>query len=128
MEQSTSPPPPIIAVNDRVLLWYAVLDESVGYSSGHGLMYVDGKEMGEVPCLAICEDRSYPEFQFTLYYCDTNWAPIGVAGYHSVDEAKRRAERIYPGSAACWVESHFTEEDVKQYKDELFRLGDSEPI
>lgn len=95
MDQRVSPPPPVIMVNDRVLLHYAILNDSVGFNSGHRLTFVDGKEIGRVPCLAICRDRNSP--QFMLYYCDSNWGAIGLASYDSVDAAKRIAERMYPG-------------------------------
>jgi hypothetical protein len=49
---------------------------------------------------------------------DSDWSPIGIAGSDSVEAAKRRAERIYPGSSTCWVEAHFTDEDVKRYLEE----------
>jgi hypothetical protein len=122
MEHPSSTPPPIICVNDRILLHYAVLDDSVGFNSGHGLMFVGYKEIGKVPCLAISEDKDSP--QFTLYYCDSDWSPIGIAGYDTVAAAKRRAERIYPGSSACWVEANFTEEEAIRHLNEI--LGDSD--
>lgn len=109
-------PPPIITVNDRVLLQYAVLDSSVGYNVGHGLMFVGDKETGRVPCLAICQDKD--SSQFSLYYCDSDWSLIGIASYASIAAAKRRAERIYPGSQACWVEAGFTEADAEHYLEE----------
>jgi hypothetical protein len=108
-------PPPIICVNDRVLLQYAVLNDSVGFNAGHGLMFVGDKEIGRVPFLAICQDKDSP--QVTLYYCNRDWSPIGIAGYDSVAAAKKKAERIYPGSSACWSEAQFTEEDVNRYLD-----------
>jgi hypothetical protein len=107
-------PPPIIADNDRVLLCYAWLDDSVGYTEGHGLFFVDGKEIGKVPGLAICEDKR--SHKPTLYYCDENWRVLGLAAnYESVDAAKRRAEKIYPGVTTRWVEAHFTDKDVERY-------------
>ncbi len=106
-------PLPIICVNDRVLLHYAVLDDTVGYNSGHGLFFVGEKEIGRVPCLAICHSA-----QVMLYYCDADWSMIGVASYDSVSDAKRRAERIYPGSSARWVQSQFTEEDATRWLNE----------
>jgi len=89
MEQPASTPPPIICVNDRVLLHYAILTDSVGYNSGHGLMFVGEKEIGKVPCLAICQDRGSP--QLMLYYCGSDWSPIGIASYDTAAAAKRRA-------------------------------------
>lgn len=37
-----------------------------------------------------------------------------------VDDAKHTAELIYPGSAACWVEAHFTVEDAERYLEKSF--------
>ena len=116
--EQPSTPPPIICINDRVLLQYAILNDSVGFNYGHGLMFVGGKEIGRVPYLAICQDKNSP--QFTLYYCGIDWSPIGVASYDSVAAAKRRAERIYPGSSSCWIKALFTEEDANRYLDEMY--------
>jgi len=119
MENPSSTPPPVISCNDRVLLYYAMLDEAVGYTAGHGLFFVDGKEIGRVPCLAICQDKDSPHI--TLYYCASDWSLLGLAaGYESVDAAKHRAERIYPGSSTRWVKAHFTEEDANRYLDEAW--------
>jgi len=107
-------PPPIITDNDRFLVCYAWLDDSVGYTKGHGLFFVDAKEIGRVPCLAICEDKQ--SGKPTLYYCDENWTLLGVAAnYQSVEAAKDRAERIYPGSASRWIDTHFSEADTTRY-------------
>jgi hypothetical protein len=114
MKELKKTPPPVIAENDRVLLWYAWLDGSVGYTEGHGLFFVGGKEIGRVPCLAICEEKL--SGKPTLYYCDENWKMLGVAAnYESIEAAKRRAELIYPGVATRWVESHFTDEDADRH-------------
>jgi hypothetical protein len=104
MENPLTTPPPKITLNDGAFLSYAVLDELVGYTVGHGLFFVDGKDIGKVPCLAICRDRD--SASFTLYYCDEDWTPLGVAtDYRSVEAAKNRAERIYPGSSTRWTDS-----------------------
>ncbi len=118
MEQPSFTPPPIICVNDRVLLHYAILNDTVGYNRGHGLMFVGDKEIGKVPCLAICQDKKSP--QFTLYYCDSDWGYIGSGSYDTVPAAKRRAEIIYPGSSVCWIEAQFTEEDANRYLEARF--------
>ena len=118
MEQPTSPPRPLIMVNDRLLLQYAILNASVGFNAGHGLMFRDGVEIGRVPCLAICRDRDSP--QFMLYYCDSDWTPLGIASYDTVDAAKQRAERIHPGSIACWMHAQFTEADAQRFLEEHF--------
>ena len=111
------PGPPPVVCSDRVVE-YAVLDDSVGFNSGHGLFFVDGKEIGRVPCLAICQARTAPEF--VLFFCDSDWSMLGVATYDSVANAKKRAERIYPGSSARWVEAHFTEEEAIRYLNEIW--------
>src|ERR1700726_622487 len=115
MADDTKPFPPPAICSERVL-HYAVLDESVGFNSGHRLMFIGGKEVGKVPCLAICEEKN----SIWMHYCDGDWGSIGVSGHDSVVAAKRRAELIYPGSSAKWVEAHFTEEDVTRYLDEIW--------
>jgi hypothetical protein len=104
MENPSATPPQKITLNDSALLCHALLDESVGYTVGHRLFFVDGKEIGKVPRLAICKDKD--SGLFTLYYCARDWNPLGVAAnYQSVDAAKHRAECIYPGSSTRWVDS-----------------------
>jgi hypothetical protein len=99
-----TPPPQKITRNDSMLLCYAVLDEIVGYTVGHGLFFVDGEEIGRAPCLAICQDKD--SRLFTLYYCGSDWNLLGVAtNYQSVDAAKHRAERVYLSSSERWVET-----------------------
>ena len=118
MDYPSSLPPPIIMVNDRLVLHYAILNDSVAFKSGHRLMFRDGVEIGRVPCLAICADRDSP--QFMLYLCSSNWKSLFTASYTSVDAAKQRAERIYPGSIACWTEAQFTELDAERFREEQF--------
>ena len=97
-------PPQTITLNDAALICYAVLDDRVGFTVGHGLFFVDGKEIGRVPRLAICKDKD--SGLFTLYYCGKDWNLLGVAAdYQTVDAAKRRAERIYPGSSTRWIDN-----------------------
>jgi ClpX C4-type zinc finger protein len=117
MADDTEPFPPPAICSERVL-HYAVLDETVGFNSGHRLVFIDGKELGKVPCLAICHETKTSKF--LIYYCDSDWDPVGASEYDTVEAAKRRAERIYPGSSAKWVETHFTEEDITRYLDEIW--------
>jgi len=118
MKQTILTPPPFIMSSDRLLLHYAILNDTVGFNSGHGLLFVDRKEIGPVPCLAICQDRDSP--QFMLYYCDTDWRPTGISTYGSVDAAKQGAERIYPGSIHCWVQAQFAETDAEHFRQGQF--------
>jgi hypothetical protein len=116
-EPPSNPPPPIISGSDRVVLHYAVLDESVGYRANHGLFFVNGKEIGKVPLLAISQDKNSPGF--LLYYCGDDWSPVGIAVHNSVAEAKRRSDFIYPGSVGCWTETHYAGDDVARYLESL---------
>src|ERR1700719_3065093 len=96
---NTARKPPLLLANARVLE-YAVLDDSVRYS-GRSFLFVDGKELGPVPCLAICRESN--NSGGLLLHCDWDWSVLGVAGYPSSDEAKRRAEHIYPGVSTRWI-------------------------
>ncbi len=111
MARRLSKPWPMLTANDRVIE-YAVLDKSVTYS-GHSWLFVDGKELGPVPCLAICQRLDKKEI--SLQHCDKDWAPLGHGGFYaSVADAKKRAERIYQGVSALWVDPHYTDEDVRK--------------
>lgn len=116
MRRASDEPPPVI--DAARVLQYAVLNESVKYS-GHSMLFVDGKELGPVPCLAIGQDLKSTEV--FLFHCNQDWMALGVAAYKSVAEAKKKAEWIYPGVATRWSEAHFTEKEVSQYLDALWK-------
>lgn len=113
MKQTVTPPPPVL--NSARVLAYAILDESVSYS-GHSSLFVDGKELGPVPCLAICQVRG--EAEVLLFHCGGDWSVLGTSDYPSVADAKRRAERIYPGISTRWIEARVTEEEAARYLNE----------
>lgn len=113
MAQGPKNPPPVLA-NARVLE-YAVLGRNVSYS-GHSSLFVDGKELGPVPCLAICQ--LLDETETLLLHCDRDWNVLGVAGYPSLAEAKKHAERIYPGVSAHWAKADATEAEARKYLEE----------
>jgi hypothetical protein len=102
MRMSHTPPP--VLDHGRVLE-YAVLNDRVEYS-GHSLPFVDGKEVGPVPRLAICQSLNNPDI--VLLHCDDDWNVLGAGIFNSAGEAKSRAEKTYPGVATCWIKSHFT--------------------
>ena len=66
MGNQYSTPPPIICVNDRVLLHYAVLNDTVGYNAGHGLMFVGEKEIGKVVAWPSAMIRSLRNSRFII--------------------------------------------------------------
>ena len=108
-------PPPVI--DHARLLHYAVLDGWVGYR-GHTSLFVDGKELGRVPCLAICSDPRLQEI--FLFHCDDQWDVLGCAGYGTVEAAKAEGERIYPGLSSSWIDSYVTEQEAERFLDELW--------
>jgi hypothetical protein len=118
--EKPSTPPSTICANDRVLLHYAILNDSVSFAPGHRLPFVGQKEIGKITCLAICRDKEPPAL--TLYFCDNDWSPIEIAACESVEAAKTQAELIYPGSSVCWVEVHFSEEEVSHFVDGVWAV------
>ena len=110
-----TPPPPVIA-SARVLQ-YALLDSTVEYS-GCTSLFVGGKELGQVPCLAICQDKPTPEI--LLFHCAKDWNWLGCSAHQSVDAAKIRAEGIYHGVSRLWIDANISELESEQYLDELW--------
>jgi hypothetical protein len=115
MTPEAEPPPPALGC-DRVLE-YAVLDESLPFA-GHGLLFTDGMEIGRVPRLAISVGRATSTVH--LLNCDEDWNALGISGHDSIEEAKRRAERFYPGVSARWIGRNVSEEAAERYLDEQF--------
>src|SRR5260370_36143249 len=112
----TLPVPPPVLDSARVIE-YAVLDKSVRYS-GHSSLFVDGRELGPVPRLAICQPLDGASA--LLFHCSGEWTVLGAAEYPSVREAKNRAERIYPGVSSHWIETHVTEQEAERYLYEVW--------
>ena len=110
-------PPPVLLAGTR-LLEYASADETVAYTD-KSLLYVDGKLLGRVPHLAICESLEDPEI--FLLYCDEHWALLGLAGFDTIEEARRRAESEYHGITDKWIDAKVSKEDVERYVAELYR-------
>jgi hypothetical protein len=81
-------------------------------------LFVDGKELGPVPRLAICEEEQASGF--LLFHCDAEWHVMGTSAHESVSEAKRRAEVVYPGVSRRWVEANVSREEAEAYLDEQF--------
>jgi hypothetical protein len=107
-------PPSVI--NSARIIAYAVLDESVCYR-GHSSLFVDGKEVGAVPCLAIGQDLN--DTEIFLFHCDRDWAVLGVVGYASINEAKDHANRLYAGVSNRWIETHVTKQEASEYLQSL---------
>jgi len=84
---------------------------------GHTLLFVDGKEMGQVPRLALCEDKKTQEV--LLFHCDNEWNVLGSSSHPSTNEAKAHAERIYAGLSSLWADANVSEEEAEAYLDEI---------
>jgi hypothetical protein len=108
-------PPPTIGT-DRVLE-YAIISSDTSFT-GNSPIYVDGKPLGSVPRLAICEE--FGRSSVLLYYCDRDWSPLGVSAANSVDEARRRAESAYSGLAGNWLSPPHTEKGANEFRDRKF--------
>jgi hypothetical protein len=108
-------PPPV--VDSARLLHHLPLNDSDALAR-RTLLFVDGKEVGRVRGLAICKDARFEEV--FLFHCDRDWDVLGCAGYPTVDDAKARAEHLYPGTSSRWIDSRFTDEEVERYLDELW--------
>jgi hypothetical protein len=85
------------------VLHYANVDEDVAYA-GRTLLFVDGKELGKVPNLAICEESA--SGGVLLFHCSRAWKVLGCSAHKSVAAAKEKAEQIYPGLGDRWFEAN----------------------
>jgi hypothetical protein len=50
-----------------------------------------------------------------LLYCVRDWGPVAIHETDAVSKAKRRAERMYPGSSKCWKKSGVTKRQATDY-------------
>jgi hypothetical protein len=117
MKLPVNPPAPPPALACARLIKYALLDKSVGYA-GRTLLFVDGKELGRVPRLAICADKKPPGV--LLFHCNRKWDVLGCSAHSSMSEAKQSAESIYPGLSPRWVNPRVTKKQSERYLDKLF--------
>ena len=70
---------------------------------------VDGKWLGRVPRLAICEWDFRPTLM--LHHCDGQWNSLGVQAWErpgperprTVSDVMQRTECYYPGIANRWI-------------------------
>lgn len=118
MTMKQQPPPPVL--DSARTLWYAVKDEDVIFIDRISL-YIDGERLGEVPCLAICENYS-KEKEIFLLFCDTEWNSKGVISFKTVEEAKAKAERGYQGISAKWIHAESSQEEVSSYLREVYEV------
>ena len=93
-------------------------------------VFVDGKLLGPLPRLAICEDLLSSDF--LLMYCDENWTPVGVTAGPSLNHVKGVAERAYLRLVDKWQEfrtrSDKELQEIKELRLCLRRLDAEYPI
>jgi hypothetical protein len=113
MVRTPKTPPPVI-LNGQVVE-YAALPPSIRYSGArlHFVGRKELKELGWVPRLAI--ERELRTGAITLVYCRRDWSLVATYETDAIPKAKRRAERMYPGSSRYWKASGVTEVQAADY-------------
>jgi hypothetical protein len=109
-------PPPVLA-GGRVLM-HAVTGLPAKYS-GHSNLFVGGKEVGPVPHLVIAESLYEPGI--VLLHCSTAWRVLGIMSFPGIEEATKRAERIYPGVSSAWIKAHVSKAQAVKYEKEVWQ-------
>ena len=116
----TRTPPPVI--NGARVLAYARLDGG-RLPAVADMVFIANKPLGRVSNLVVTETPGIlggKSSGVLLLYCNQRWSPRGAAGYKSVTLAKRRAERLFPGSSARWVTSKVTKARAERYLKKLW--------
>jgi hypothetical protein len=106
---------PLPAIGGSRLLEYAHVGD-LPFESQHDIYVGEADRLqllGAVPVVAIFAPRSGSPV--TIAYCSADWEPRGLYEAPSIEEAKRRVEREYPGSGACWRSSPYTEADLEAH-------------
>ena len=110
-------PPPALCFA-RVLA-YAVVDSSVEFT-GRTTMYVDGKELGAVPRLALCQNID-AEDEIVLFHCDESWNVLAAGGTATtLQDAKADAAISYRGIDRKWIDTGLSEQDARRWLERTF--------
>ena len=109
------PPPPVMF--DTWVSHWARLGRGVHFS-GRSRAYMDSREIGRAPCLAI--GRSFADSSVLLLQCGPSWHVRGYLSYSSIREAKAGAERSYPGVGTYWVATGLTPSRARRHRRELW--------
>jgi len=88
---------------------FAVLDSTVTFKS-RTYVYFDGKQVGQVPALAICQYVG--EAEFLMFYCNEDWKVLGISAFETLEAAMNRAEIEYEGVSKKWQHPNITEKDL----------------
>jgi hypothetical protein len=90
---------------------YALNERGVEFS-GHTNLFVGEREIGRVPRLALCKEKGG---EVLLLHCNRTWSIKGIAAFPSLRDARKRAERIYPGVSKRWVQMNVTSFQAERY-------------
>jgi|GEM_PF-5288599 len=105
MRRSKLTPPPPLLVSEQVLS-YALLGREHPFVP-HEVIYIDGKRLGQAPCLAVTKNLF--SGALSVCYCDEEWNYLGSgAASKSLASTKRRVDRSYPGSRDRWIDTGTT--------------------
>jgi hypothetical protein len=125
MSDKKQMPPPLI--DSAKLLAFAYNDEEVEFTDKIDLFVGEIenlKRIGEMPCLAICSNYLAPN-DILLFFCNAKWESQGVIEFKSIEEAKSKAERGYPGISKKWEESPYTIDDVNKFLRDVYEVDPS---
>jgi len=83
-------------IGSAKVIHYAFNHENIEFVNAIKLI-VNGRRLGEVPALAICQSND----KYVLIFCNAHWLNVGIIEVSSIDEAKQIAETSYKGLS--WV-------------------------
>lgn len=75
--------------------------------------------MGRPPRLAIGESLRKKEFY--VFHCDKKWNQLASSILHSLTDAKKKAELMYPGVTATWIKTNVSKREGKRIEREMWR-------
>jgi hypothetical protein len=96
---------------------YVIRDRSLRFV-GPSRLFVNGKELGAVPRLAIGESR---DRKHALLHCGPTWNVRGVEEYDSLEETRRAAERLYPGISQRWLATGISRRQAEAYRRQIWK-------
>src|SRR4051812_12498917 len=105
MNASAAPPP---VLDMARVIAYAVVDSSVQWT-GRQTLFVDGKELGPVPRLALAQNVLGDEKDILIFYCNEDWDVLACSSGDTLEQAKASAERAYRGITGKWTFTDVTE-------------------
>jgi hypothetical protein len=116
--ESRTPPP---AISGCRVIEYAFVEKPVGYSGRNNLYRLtpttgESVDVGAVPRLVIAQPLRGKR-EYYLLHCDRKWSDLGAhSGFKSLADARKRAERSYPGISKFWRRAGVTKKEALAYE------------